>query len=85
MKREPPPVKPKITLPSEIVDRLSAEAREKADERRLREVRVITTGDLLLKPPKVLKTSKIKQDSRNLPPPTSTIGGVFSKLRRGGG
>lgn len=83
VKWEPPSVKPKIILPASVAEELAAGS-EKAAEKKLGEIKVVGTGDLLLKPPKVLKKSKMKTGSGGLPPPPPPADDLLSRFVKRG-
>jgi flagellar protein FlaI len=81
VKKEPPSIKPKITLPVELVQEVAEEV--KAEAKKLADVKVVGMGDLILKPPRVLKKGKIKE-SRAVPPPPPPpppLSGLVEKLK----
>jgi hypothetical protein len=85
-KAEVRPVKPKVTIPEVIKETIAAQGKAEkepsAEERKLGAVRLVGTGDLVLRPPRVVKKGKMKTQQEE--EETKGVGALLAKLRKAG-
>jgi hypothetical protein len=85
-KAEVRPVKPKVTIPEVVKETIAAQGKAEkepsAEERKLGAVRLVGTGDLVLRPPRVVKKGKMKTQQEE--EETKGVGALLAKLRKAG-
>jgi hypothetical protein len=78
------PVKPKVTIPEVVRETIAAQGKagydQQAEEKRLGAVRLVGTGDLVLRPPRVVKKGKMKTQEEE----GKGMGALLTKLRKSG-
>jgi len=83
-KAEVRPVKPKVTIPEVVKETIAAQGKAEkepsAEERKLGAVRLVGTGDLVLRPPRVVKKGKMKTQQEE--EETKGVGALLAKLRK---
>ncbi|MEM1953809.1 MAG: type II/IV secretion system ATPase subunit [Nitrososphaerota archaeon] len=87
-KAEVRPVKPKVTIPVAVREATAKEQKEgeqkeakEVEAKRLGDVRLVGMGDMVLRPPRVVKKGKMKSQEEK---ERKVMGALASKLRRSG-